>query len=461
MEMAETSRLSSIDEWGDRKKIIPASVQGIWRTRRTRVQMVLLIIFLVVPWTKINGLQTLWLDIPARRFTAFGRVFLAHEAPLIFLILGICVLGLALFTALWGRIWCGWACPQTVFIDALYRRIEEWTEGNYIKRRRLKSAPMSPEKFVRKALKWAAYVFVSSVIAHSFIAYFAGASRLWEMSHGPPLENWGYFLLVTIITGTLAFNFGWFREQFCVIMCPYGRFQSVLMDEHTVTVGYDNARGEPRRSARIPNQKSGDCISCNRCVEVCPTAIDIRNGTQMECIGCTACIDACNEMMTRIKKPPNLIGYKSQSPSTQKWMRPRVLVNSVLLIVFSLCLVAALIVRDEFYVSILRAKDLPYQVLPTTEVTNHFKLHLHNQSLSKQHFEISIPPAFQGQGVRLTQAESTFDLVQAQDKEIHFFVTFPKKFLSERGEAEIQLHIGESKSGTAKELPLKLVGPIF
>ncbi|MGE0762569.1 MAG: cytochrome c oxidase accessory protein CcoG [Bdellovibrionales bacterium] len=459
METPSLERLSSLDEWGDRKHIIPASVTGYWRTLRTRVYFVLLMIFLIAPWTKVNGLQTIWLDIPARRFTILGRVFLAHEAPMLFFIFGILVLGLALVTALWGRVWCGWACPQTVFIDTIYRRIETWIEGDYIKRRKLRTAPINFEKIWKGTLKWAAFIAVSSLIAHSFIAYFAGAEPLLKMVQAAPGTNWGYFIVVTFVTAVLAFDFGWFREQFCVIMCPYGRFQSVLMDEDSVTVVYDKARGEPRRRSVPQGQKIGDCVACNRCVEVCPTGIDIRNGTQMECIGCTACIDACNEMMERVKKPTNLIAYQNLTKAPARWKRPRVLVNIVLLALMTLGLSANLVGRSTYYASVLRAKDVPYQVLPNGEVINHFKLHLHNQSNAKQRFELALDPEWIAKGLRLTHAQTSYDILQGQDKVIHFFVNFPAVLTAQTGTLNLVLQVRENLSATTSELSLNAIGP--
>lgn len=453
-----TGRLGSLDEWGGRKQIIPASVRGPLRNWRTRTQVILVMIFLIAPWTKITGMQSIWLDIPARRFTILGRVFLAHDAPILFLILVIAVLGLALATALWGRAWCGWACPQTVFIDGLYRRIEEWIEGNPIKRRRLRAGPLTFEKAYKLPLKWAAFVAVSSILAHSFIAYFAGAAPLIAMVQTPPENSWGYFLIVAFVTAVLTFNFGWFREQFCIIMCPYGRMQSVLMDDDSVTVTYDRARGEPRRSLAAAD-KRGDCISCNRCVDVCPTAIDIRNGTQMECIGCTACIDACNEMMMKVKKPPQLIRYQSQNAKGLRLARPRVLANIALLLVSVIGLILTLANRKEFSAVVLRAKDTPYQILQTGELMNHFKLHLHNQSQDKQRFQIFISEAWQARGVLLTQGPTSQDLLQGQDKEVHFFITFPKDLVDSNGETKIQFQILEAKKNISEALDIQLVGP--
>jgi cytochrome c oxidase accessory protein FixG len=452
-------KLGSLDEWGDRKTIIPASVHGKWRTWRTQVQIVLLLIFMILPWTKINGMQTVWLDIPSRRFILFGRVFLSHEAPLIFFILGIAVLSLALTTALWGRVWCGWACPQTVFIDGLFRRIETWIEGDYIKRRKMRNTPPSFEKALRTSLKWVAFLLVSSIIAHSFIAYFAGAEPLLRMIRGAPQNNWGYFLSATFVTALVAFDFGWFREQFCIIMCPYGRLQSVLMDDQSVTVAYDQPRGEPRKGTQRDNPNRGDCVSCNRCVEVCPTGIDIRRGVQMECIACTACIDACNEIMARVKKPANLIQYQNAAGTKPNWLRPRTAANGVFLVIFVAGLVFNLASRREFYASVLRAKDMPYQVLPNGEVINHFKLHLHNQSQDKQTFEISIPEVWLARGVKITQAQPAHDLMQGQDKEVHVFVTFPKSILAATGEAEFEFVVRETKLALTENLKLRLAGP--
>ncbi|MGZ3723721.1 MAG: cytochrome c oxidase accessory protein CcoG [Bdellovibrionales bacterium] len=451
--------MATLDEFGGRKFVVPAEVKGPFRTLRNRVNAVLLFIFLAMPWIKINGLQALLLDIPHRHFEIFGRLFLAHDAPLIFLILGFLALILAFVTAVWGRVWCGWACPQTVFIDGLYRKIEIWAEGDYLARRKLRSADLSFQKMRKVTLKWVLFFAVSSAIAHSFIAYFTGSDQLLQMMRGSPSENWTYFLIISAVTALLMFNFGWFREQFCLVMCPYGRFQSVLMDAESVTVAYDEKRGEPRKGLAAAGAKSGDCVSCNRCVQVCPTGIDIRKGIQMECIACTACIDACNEIMSKVHKAPDLIAYRSMSGSTYRIARPRALILLGLAIACGLALVLALAQRSAYAVNLLRASDSPYQVLPEGKVLNHFKLHIMNQSQNQEEFEIQLPAELAAQGITLTQNSPTTVVNSGESSEAHFFLIFPRKILTPLGDLQFEITFTEQRSHSIGKKSVTVVGP--
>ncbi len=457
--MLDKERLSSLDEFGSRQYIYPAEVKGHFRLWRSRVYAVLLVIFLGLPWIRINGLQAVLIDIPNRRFEIFGMLFLAHDTPLLFFLLAIAVLGIALATAVFGRVWCGWACPQTVFIDAIYRRIEIWIEGDYIARRKLSQEPMGVRKFSLYALKWTAFLIVSSLFAHSFIAYFTGSDQLMDMIQKPPGENWSYFLVVSFVTALLMFDFGWFREQFCIIMCPYGRFQSVLMDSRSLVIGYDSQRGEPRKSTQVAKELWGDCVSCNRCVQVCPTGIDIRDGLQLECIACTACIDACDEIMTKVKKPTGLIGYQGAKGFKKNLTRPRVLAYSALMLFLMAIFLYNLITRAPYVVTILRAKDTPYQLLPEDKILNHFKAHLFNQSHHPVEFTIELSEEQKNQGLVLTQLQSTNTVKTGETKEVHFFITFPKNILNFKGETTLKVEVQERTSGSSQILKVNGVGP--
>lgn len=379
-------RPPSFDEDGHRIDIFPASVKGKYRTRRNIVYTFLLTLFLVVPWTRFAGEQTILLDLSHRKFVFFGGSLFAHDAPLIFFILGIVVFSLTLATALYGRVWCGWACPQTVFIDGLYRKIEEFIEGNHIKRRKLSKAPWTKEKAFKKFLKWTTYLIVSSHIVHSFMAYFVGARELLNITLHNPSEHWGLFIAVQVMTLLTMLNFGWFKEQFCLIACPYGRFQSVLMDERSTSILYDYKRGEPRREKG--KKEFADCIDCFKCVAVCPTGIDIRDGSQLECIACSACVDVCDEVMTKVGKPTGLIRYASEEEIGEtegkgKTFNIRSIAVSIILAIFVIGLVVSVSRRSNFSVKVIRAVAAPYTVSMVGDkevVLNHFRLHVTNQS---------------------------------------------------------------------------------
>ncbi|MBX3022492.1 MAG: cytochrome c oxidase accessory protein CcoG [Bdellovibrionales bacterium] len=456
--MSATERLSMLDPHGGRERIIPAEVKGPLRRWRVVVHAVLMLVLLALPWIRINGMQAVLLDLPGRRFQIFGVLFLAHDAPYVFFILILSALLLIFVTAIWGRVWCGWACPQTVFIDAVYRRIEIWIEGNYLQRRKLAAAPMSVEKAFKLFLKWSSYLVVSSLITHSVMAYFTGAPQLIAMMQSRPGENWVYFLFATSITGVLLFNFGWFREQFCIIMCPYGRLQGALMDQRTVTVLYDQKRGEPRKGS-VRGQKLGDCVSCNRCVEVCPVKIDIRDGIQMECIACTACIDACNEIMRRVKKPEGLIRHASQSTAESLFFRPRVILYAVLILFFSGLLGVAMIQRKPHSLMIIRAKDAPFQILNSGQVLNHFKTHYMNQSTEVRKVEFVLPETEVARGLSLTQAVQVHEVRPGEAISPHIFVAAPKSAFNERGEVTFTLRLIDHLSGTSEEIEAKALGP--
>ncbi|MBY0384776.1 cytochrome c oxidase accessory protein CcoG, partial [bacterium] len=421
-------RLQSLDEEGHRAEFFVAEVTGFWRRHRDWTQFFLIAFFLILPWTTLNGQQTLLLHLARREFVFFGMTFFSHDAPLIFFILATLTIGLAFVTSVWGRVWCGWACPQTVFIDTIYRRIEKWIEGNHLERRKLAKQDLSFKKLCKKFIKWFLFFVVSALIAHSFLAYFVGARDLLEMMGSSPFENWDYFLLVFAMTGLVLFDFGWFREQFCIIMCPYGRFQSVLLDETSMTVYYDDKRGEPRKGTPDTNQKQGDCVSCNRCVQVCPTRIDIRNGLQMECIACTACIDACDEIMRKVNKPEGLIRYAAQDGSRPRFWKPRTLVYLSLITILIGALIWNIVERKNIDVTLLRANESPYTFTKDQQgrdvVLNHFRLHLKNQNAKTMNYKVSLQSA---DWIQMTLAKNLIILLPHDSQEIHVFLQFPKE----------------------------------
>lgn len=404
--------VTTIRQDGSRAFIYPADVHGRFSLARKLTAFLLIIFYLSLPWIKIGGFPAVFLDVTQRRFHLFGWTFAAQDMWLtFFLITG---LGFSLFfiTALLGRIWCGWACPQTVFLDHVYRRIERWIEGDAFKRRALANGPMTEEKIAKLILKHGLYVVVSLIITHLFLAYFVSLPELWAMMHEQPGEHWSAFVFVFVAAGLLYFNFAWFREQLCIVICPYGRLQSALIDDNSLVIGYDLARGEPRgklhrdpESCRAgspnpavhatkagfgnpalhpsaePSAKEGDCVACNRCVQVCPTGIDIRQGLQMECIGCTACIDACDDVMTRIHRPRGLIRYDSQNKFAgrpTRWIRPRTILYGVLLLAGMSVAGWGLSTLKPANVGITRITGAPY-IVTEDSVRNQFLIRLINK----------------------------------------------------------------------------------
>lgn len=416
-------RPPSLDEKGFRLFVIPADVKGFYRRWRNFIYFVLIFVFLVLPWTRIHGEQTVLLDLAQRRFVFFGHSFFAHDGPLVFFVLAFFVFTILLVTALWGRVWCGWACPQTVFIDTLYRRIETWIEGDYLKRRRLASQPWTLRRSLQWLCKWVLFFVVSSHIAHSFFAYFVGARSLVWVTLQAPVHHWGLFLAVQIFTLVLLADFAWFREQFCLIVCPYGRFQSTLMDKNSLTVTYDFTRGEPRKAKGLKDH--GDCINCLRCVNVCPTGIDIRNGSQMECIACTACIDACDEIMGKVKKPKGLIRYTSQAAMEglpKRTWNLRTFLYSGVLVVLLVGATLSLGLRRALSVQVLRAVETPYQQISPGVFMNHFRFHLISQTNSPIEIERleSLDPSIQ-----MISPQTKQILLPGKETWLHVFFTFP------------------------------------
>jgi cytochrome c oxidase accessory protein FixG len=375
---------------GSRRFLFPADARGRF-TRWRRISGYLLIaIYLALPWIPVGEHPAVFLDVGSGRFHFFGQTLASQDVWLLFF--GVSGLGFVLFfiTALFGRIWCGWACPQTVFLDHVYRVIERVIDGDATARRALAKAPFSGSKAARRLAKHGAYAIVSLVIAHLFLAYFVSIPELWSMVQEAPAGHWAAFLFVFVSAGVLYFNFAWFREQLCIVICPYGRLQSALTDDHSMVIGYDRRRGEPRGKVSVPD--AGACIDCNRCVQVCPTGIDIRHGLQLECIGCAACIDACDEIMTKVNRPAGLIRYDSLAAfkgSPTRWIRPRTVVYSVLLLVGAAAAGFALATVRDATMTVVRMTGSAYFV-SQDGVRNQFMLRVVN----RRHESIAYPVSF-------------------------------------------------------------------
>lgn len=469
-------RLSTADAKGRRLFVYPADVKGFFRTQRTRVQMVLIAVFLILPWIKINGKQALLMDIGQRQFEFFGLSLRAHNAPLFFLVLSAAGFGLFFVTAIFGRVWCGWGCPQTVFIDGVFRKIERWVEGPALARRQLDLSPMTLQKAAKRFLKWTLFLLATLILTHSFLAYFLGTDHLAAMMQRPPTENWGSFLFMIISSAVILFDFGWFREQFCTIVCPYGRFQSVLMDKSSLIVSYDSARGEPRATpqlkmiAKTHSTKLGDCVNCYRCVQVCPTGIDIRRGVQMECIACTGCIDACDEVMTKLKRPTGLIKYDSllAKEKKTKHFNLRAYIYLTFCIVSIAALGISLKMMSPVGVEFFRAKEAAYSVQKMEDgsefVLNHLKIELSNQSGNDRNLLFSILNFEKSEDIQLISAAQPLLVGDGKVFQSDIFVRFPKTLLK-NGEKKITIKITDENVSSQVSLNIEkevsLVGPLF
>jgi cytochrome c oxidase accessory protein FixG len=310
-------RLATVDKMGRRLWVYADIIVGEWRERRRYLASFLIVLYLSVPWFRFHGHPLIQFDFNGQKLIFFGSVLGFNETSVLLAMVlgfGFAIIGL---TSIAGRVWCGWGCPQTIFLDFIFRPIEKWCEGRPLERKKRDLEPLNFTKLRIKTTKWILYGLVSFLIANTFVAYFVGRGPLIQMMMESPFENPALFGIMLFVFASFLFNFGWFREQMCTLVCPYGRLQSVLLDKNSYIVGYDTLRGEPRGKG-----KTGACVDCNRCVQVCPTGIDIRNGLQLECINCSACIDACNLVMSKIGREPNLIKYTTETLLEKRKMKP-------------------------------------------------------------------------------------------------------------------------------------------
>jgi polyferredoxin len=443
------SRLATTDENGHRVYLHPEDVHGIWRKRRTFIYWFLISIYLVIPWLEVGGKQTILLDIVHREFTFFGTSFHAHDTTILFFILGLWLFLFAMLTSLYGRVWCGFACPQTVFIDTLYRGIEKLTEGTPRQQKLKEGTPWDANRIVRRTIKWLLFIAVSALISHSFIGYFVGAKELVRIVFTGPSQNYTLFFLTMLVTTIFLVDFGWFREQFCIIACPYGRLQSLFSDPNSLLVTYDNSRT--------------DCIDCGFCVKVCPTGIDIRRGPQqLECISCTACIDACDTIMEKVEQPKGLIKFSSEakgkSNSLMKWFRTGV--YSVIFIGLISGLTYNLMNRTEMNVTMVRGRGLPFSTITHGEVrqiSNQFLIHIFQNKVLSQDITYKIYPEELRDKIEVVIPGSKIKNQQGKYSQIVFFKFLPDILTNGEREVEIEL---ESEGISQARFEFKLLGPI-
>lgn len=366
-------------------------------------------IYVLLPWIPVRGSPAVFLDVANRRFHIMGVVLAAEDLWLGFFLVTGLAFSLFYVSAVLGRVWCGWACPYTVFLEHVYRRVERWIDGDGTARRKLEEAPWSAGKVFRRVLKHGVYLFLSAFIAHVFLSYFVSLRQLYGWMQGAPSQHWLAFGVVAFLTGALYFAFSWFREQFCIILCPYGRLQSALTDDHTINVGYDRVRGEPR--GKVTTAGAGDCINCRRCVQVCPTGIDIRNGLQLECIGCAACVDACDDIMAKVGRKPGLVRHDSLAAfkgGRTRLVRPRTVLYGLLLACGMAVSGFSILAVKPVGVSLNRLTGAPYFV-NNGEVRNQFQLRLVNKRPRPASYRVSLGPE-SPEGLRLTEMSEIVDL---------------------------------------------------
>lgn len=456
----DSERLGTVDEHGHRVYLHPEDVDGVWKKRRSIVYWILIGVYLILPWIYINNKPALLIDIFKREFTFLGATFYGVDPILFFLIIISGIFFIAFMTSLFGRVWCGWGCPQTVFISSLFLKVESFIEGSARERRALDEAPMNATKFFKKSLKWFIFAIISLHIAHTFIGYFIGPRELFLITMGSPFEHFGIFSATMIITTIFLLDFGWFREQFCIIACPYGRMQSVIMDDNSLVIAYDKKRGEPRRGTpNVLKEAEGDCINCYNCVKVCPTGIDIRRGTQLECIACTNCIDACDEIMEKIKKPKGLIRYSSEnelSGAPRKTITPRSILYAIISLFFVATFVIFLNRSTNLQVLFLRGAETFTQT--ETQITNRFTVKFNHQGSENYKVFLRISDPELSKAIQIVTPVSPIEMTKHEKKIIVFFKIDPKILIG--GTRKINVEIVDyvnQKIIVTKEV--MLVGP--
>jgi cytochrome c oxidase accessory protein FixG len=431
-------------EGNGRKWIYPKLIKGKLYQYRNVFSWLLLALLFAGPFLKINDEQLILLNILERKFVFFGVVFWPQDfyifvvATLIFLVF------IVLFTAVFGRIWCGWACPQTIFMEMVFRKIEVLIEGDAIKQKKLDSSPLSAEKVFKKGLKHTIFLGISFFIANTFLAYVISTESLLEIIRQPVGQHVAGFIAITIFTGLFYGVFAYLREIVCTVICPYGRLQGVLLDNHSMIVGYDYRRGEPRaKVTRGEEHLHGDCVDCNLCVQVCPTGIDIRQGTQLECISCTACIDACDMVMTKLNRPERLIGFKSEEEITTGKpfkLHKRIYAYSTILLIMITVLFVLLIRRTDVETTLLRAGGTLYQLREDGTVSNLYNAEIINKT--DHPINIQITPADATAKVQFIQKLTTLD--KGSSTKITFFIIRPQKGI-EKYKSDIKLNVFSGK----------------
>jgi cytochrome c oxidase accessory protein FixG len=393
----------------------------------------------LLPRIRIGGRPALLIDLVSREVDVLGAVFRPSDG-FVLALLGIAiVIGVFLVTALWGRVWCGWGCPQTVYMEMVFRPIE----------RRLKN---------RRFVKWGVYAALSFALSNVFLAYFVGTDRLEQWVFGSPLAHPGGFGIVLGVSALMLFDFGWFREQMCIVACPYGRLQSVLLDRQSLIVGYDAARGEPRGKVKkkLPVVPSGDCVDCSACVSTCPTGIDIRQGLQMECVGCAQCIDACDAIMDRLGRKRGLIRYTSQDElagKPRKLWRGRTVVYPAVLVLSVGLLVWQIGSRVGTEVWIERIQGPAFVELPDGRVSSQGRIKIENQSDEARGYNVSLIDS----GDAVLRTQTVWEVKPRKSVTIPLFIDVPRTAFK-HGEKRVYVRIDES-TGFERVVTVTLLGP--
>lgn len=429
---------------GKRQWIYPKIIKGKFYKYRTYLSWVLLGFFFVAPFIKIGDYPFLLLNVLERKFVIFGQPFWPQDFfVFVFLTLTFLVF-IVLFTVVFGRVWCGWACPQTIFMEMVFRKIENLIEGNANKQKKLDAMPWNREKIVKKTLKHSIFYLISFLIAHTFLAYIIGIDELWAKITGPFSENYVTFISLAIFSFVFYLVFAKMRELVCIMACPYGRLQGVMLDPNSMVVAYDQERGEPRGKIRknLNQQEKGDCVDCGLCVDVCPTGIDIRNGTQLECVNCTACMDACDSVMEKINKPLGLVRIDSKNNIEEKRgfrFSPRVIAYTVVMVILLGASAGILATRKSVEANIFR---IPGNLFAEAEehVTNTLNLSMVNKTFEDKSFKLELVPSESTKGTEIILIQQD-SILNANSEEKKVFLVKKDKDQISANETKMQVNL--------------------
>ncbi len=379
--------ISTVDKSGERIFLHPKKPKGKFHNRRLIVTLLLLAFMFGMPFIEIDGHPFFLFNVLERKFILFGMIFWPQDFHLFALSFITGVVSIVFFTVLYGRIFCGWLCPQTIFMEMVFRKVEYLIEGDYTQQKKLEKQEWNTEKIIKKTLKHSVFFAMAMLISNTFLAWIIGKEELFKIISEPIADHIAGFSALLFFSGAFYWVFAWFREQVCIIACPYGRLQGVMLDKNSLVVAYDYKRGEPRGPFRKNETRTlGDCIDCKQCVHVCPTGIDIRNGTQLECINCTACIDACDDIMEMISKPKGLVGFHSEN-SIEKGKKFKLSIRSISYSVVLLILITTIsffiFKRDNLEITLLREHGGNYITLDKGYIRNMYKMNLLNKTFEE------------------------------------------------------------------------------
>jgi cytochrome c oxidase accessory protein FixG len=446
--------IATVDASGKRAWIYPQQPKGKLYNARSAVGIVCLALMFGIPFIKVDGVPLFLFNILERRFILFGFTFWPQDFFLLGLTMITFIVFIVLFTILFGRIWCGWTCPQTVFMEILFRRVEYWIEGDASHQKQLDKGPWNQEKIIKKGTKHLVFFAMSFVIANTFLAYIISIDKLWVIITEPVSLHIKGLTSILVLTGVFYGVYAYFREQVCIVVCPYGRLQGVLLDKKSVVVAYDYERGEPRGKIKKNELRTkGDCIDCFQCVKVCPTGIDIRNGTQLECINCTACIDVCNHMMNKVGLPKGLIRLDSEEGIQNKQpfkFTARIIGYCAVLFVLLGSLTYGFSSRTDIEATVLRTPGLLYQKYPDGHISNLYSVKL----INKTHKNIPTKLKLEGlKGEIRMIGDSDLNVKKEDFASGGFFLIFNEATIkSRKTKVEIGVYSGSKKIATVKTI---------